>query len=433
MFQVSPAPHRLRAATLALLAGAPLAHPAPTAPGEPGETSPRASSLEEGQASLKRRVLHLANGGLLRGSTRQVDGRWQWRGTGPWKTLEPWQVVRVVEERDLLKRVKARRSAVAEGARPAAELWSWMADEGLYAETLEELGLVLACQPHDPEACAFLATRELFVSLPQPPQVGPDGQVDADALDGYLRFAAGAPPAARELCLSRLPLDRGQATGLFTGELKNTSSRRRELAAVALGRLAPGESGRALLSHAVFDRTKEVRLACASSLGAAHDPALTLPLIRALDSSSPRVSQRAVEALGVAGYAAAAGPLINHLANISKRSGKPSASGARRPPASHIFVGTQRAYLQDFDVEVANGASVADPQINVITGGAVLDVRVLGVQTVSLRTRRATIGRVLQGLTGEDFKSDEKRWLAWLLTQRQEHGEAPTTTTGERN
>jgi len=63
----------------------------------------------------------------------------------------------------------------------------------------------------------------------------------------------------------------------------------------------------------------------------------------------------------------------------------------------------------------------------------VLDVRVLGVQTVSLRTRRATIGRVLQGLTGEDFKSDEKRWLAWLLTQRQEHGEAPTTTTGERN
>jgi len=40
-----------------------------------------------------------------------------------------------------------------------------------------------------------------------------------------------------------------------------------------------------------------------------------------------------------------------------------------------VTVINQRAYVQDFDVEVAQFQAIADPQINVLTEGIVLDVR----------------------------------------------------------
>ncbi|NOT32388.1 MAG: hypothetical protein HOP15_18235 [Planctomycetes bacterium] len=42
---------------------------------------------------------------------------------------------------------------------------------------------------------------------------------------------------------------------------------------------------------------------------------------------------------------------------------------------AYVTVVNQRAYVQDFDVEVAQFEAVADPQINVLTEGIVLDVR----------------------------------------------------------
>jgi general secretion pathway protein D len=42
---------------------------------------------------------------------------------------------------------------------------------------------------------------------------------------------------------------------------------------------------------------------------------------------------------------------------------------------AYVTVVNQRAYVQDFDVEVAQFQAVADPQINVLTEGIVLDVR----------------------------------------------------------
>jgi general secretion pathway protein D len=42
---------------------------------------------------------------------------------------------------------------------------------------------------------------------------------------------------------------------------------------------------------------------------------------------------------------------------------------------AHVAVINQRAYIQDFDVEVAQFQAVADPQINVLEEGVVLDVR----------------------------------------------------------
>jgi hypothetical protein len=430
----SSGPRRSLAA-VAVLAG-PLLLPAPALCGPASqETSVAAlaqSHPEAGEGRLAQRVLHLANGQLLRGSTRRRDGRWEWRGHGAWKTLPPGQVVRVVDEKELLREFNERRNAVGDiagdRARARIALWNWMADEGLYAETLEEVDEVLARDPHREEACTFLRERDLFVVLPElPVDLGEREHAGKD-LTRFLRFAATAPAAVRELCLARLSLSHAQAERLFSSELNHASSRRRELAAVGLGRLVPGTQGRALLVHSVFDPTQDVRTACAQSLGAAGDPALTMPLTRALASDSKRVSQRAVEALGAAGYAEAVGPLVQHLASLSS---KPAGGGAARPPAAHIFVGTQRAYVQDFDVEVAAFAAVADPQINVITGGVVLDVRVLGLHTVSFRTRRATVCRVLRRLTGESWGDRPQEWIEWWRSREPGSPAAPTTDGGE--
>ena len=42
---------------------------------------------------------------------------------------------------------------------------------------------------------------------------------------------------------------------------------------------------------------------------------------------------------------------------------------------AYVTVVNQRAYVQDFDVEVAQFQAIADPQINILTEGIVLDVR----------------------------------------------------------
>ena len=47
---------------------------------------------------------------------------------------------------------------------------------------------------------------------------------------------------------------------------------------------------------------------------------------------------------------------------------------------AYISITTQQAYVRDFNVEVAQAAAIADPVIDVIRSGVVLDVKVLGVQ-----------------------------------------------------
>ena len=74
---------------------------------------------------------------------------------------------------------------------------------------------------------------------------------------------------------------------------------------------------------------------------------------------------------------------------------------------AYVSVVNQKAYIQDFDVEVAQFQAVADPQVNVLTEGVVLDVRptihhdrkylTLEIQptvakVVALRTYASTLG-----------------------------------------
>ena len=132
-------------------------------------------------------------------------------------------------------------------------------------------------------------------------------------------------------------------------------------------------------------------------------------MVRALSSEHAKVRINAIEALEEMAYRSTVPHLIERLGTLSTS----RAGSGWRAPASHIFVGRQRAYLQDFDVEVANGASVADPTIGTLNEGSVLDVRVLGVSGVGAGSERRALRKALERLTGRSSGLSADAWRRW--------------------
>lgn len=76
-------------------------------------------------------------------------------------------------------------------------------------------------------------------------------------------------------------------------------------------------------------------------------------------------------------------------------------------PRSNIFIGRQITAVTDFDVEVANSAVIANPQISVLVDGTALEVRV-----VSVVVGRA-IRRNLTTITGANPGKARGDWMRW--------------------
>jgi len=374
------------------------------------EPSQKAEETELARSA--RRILHLAAGGTLTGVARFVDGpdiegHWEIKGQGgAWREIPAEAVTRAPKEADVLREMKRRRADAhaADGLHGRVELMRWMLEEGLNLEALREADGLLDRAPNHAPTLALLRERS---PVSVPPLVGAGSELDA-AIDRILRFGAGAPPAARELAIAELEgvEDRERLEERLLEELGNFALRRRVFAAHALGRLFPGEDARRLLQHAVLDSSADVRRQAAQALGNAEQPGLIVPVARALNSQNARVRTQAAEALGFMGYPAAVEPLVSYIAAAQ-------ASGTNRVPHSYIFVGKQTAYVQDFDVEVATFQAVADPQINVLLEGDVLDAGVSGVIEYDYvnesRAARKSLGR----LTGEDAGNTGASWRRW--------------------
>jgi hypothetical protein len=80
------------------------------------------------------------------------------------------------------------------------------------------------------------------------------------------------------------------------------------------------------------------------------------------------------------------------------------------------------AYVQDFDVEVAQFASVADPQVNTLIEGSVLDVRVIGTSEISFAVESRKIRGALRKLTGENPGETNRSWLDWWERNKHRFG-----------
>jgi len=371
-------------------------------------------------ASELNRILHLRGGGTVRAKAREVDGAWEIQRGKEWQRLERGSVTRVELERTVLAKARELERHV-DRRQPATRVpyADWLVREGLLAESLQQLDLTLEADPDQPQALALLAAYPQALLVP--------GAGESDPNDA-LRLAASAPRALQELALAALARrpEKEQVHAALLRSLDSHSPRIRALAALGLRRSDAGGEVKALVTRAVLDGSAQVRKECSLALRDAHDEAVTLPVLRALGSRSAAVRENAISALGVMNYPAAVEPLVARLGALASA---PGGGGAWKAPASHIFVGKQFAFIQDFDVEVAQGAAVADPQVNTLVEGAVLDVRVIGVYEMTVAVESRKLRTALGQLTGADPGDTNRAWLAWWEANQSRYrpGSGPRT------
>ena len=89
----------------------------------------------------------------------------------------------------------------------------------------------------------------------------------------------------------------------------------------------------------------------------------------------------------------------------------PSAGGGAQ--RAHIYLATQLSFVQDFDVEVAQTAFIADPIVGILQEGQVLDVRVLATERKADIVERRVLRSSLRNLSGVDMGDDAEAWAKW--------------------
>jgi hypothetical protein len=366
------------------------------------------------EAGAKERVLHLSGGRALRG-VWSLDGevyRLAVHGSGDRAVEIPRSaVVRATLVSELQAERKRLDRAAGKDLGRRVALADWLLREGLVQESLDELERILAKEPAHASALALLSSVA--------EQVQPFAGVKD--LDPLLDQAASLTPVFQELALQRARELAGANQETLREELverlHSRSERARALAARGLGRHFAGTQLKDLSVRAVLDGSRNVRLNSALALRQAGEEAVIAPAVKALSSQHGVVRQQAIAALADIGYPAAVEPLIARLAAVSSA----AASSAADPPRAHVFFGKQTAYIQDFDVEVAQNAAVADPQVNALIEGAVLDARVVGVTAYGYATEAGDLRRSLERLTGAKPGSTSKSWLEWWDAHRHEY------------
>ncbi len=369
------------------------------------------AEVTEAVSKTRKMLLHLNSGLVYRGKAREkTGGSWEIQQRGDWVSIPGAMVIRAKLEKDVLAQSrKLERQSRKDHLRRAA-YGDWLLQEGLYVEGLQAIDAILRKEPDHEQACAVLERRDPPVGLPR------SEQLDASHLDALLSVCAQGSPAIQEIAAQRLKMA-DEIDGLekrLLAELHSKTTNRRTFATLGLRRVFPGRHVRPLLSRAVLDVSGDVRTGAALALREVGDPAVAVPAIRALGSKQGTVRKNAAVALGTMNYKAAVAPLMSHLTSLKKQSA--TNNGA---PRSHIYIGRQFAYVQDFDVEVAQSSAIADPVINVLTEGIVLEAAAIGIHETSIATERSAVRRSLAGLTGAEPGNTTASWERWW----KEHGD----------
>lgn len=393
-------------ALIAALAAAAGAGPRPAAAQEPlPEDS--ATPAEDTSRELKR-ILHLANGDTLRAKARQRDGHWEVRAQRAWQALPDGLVVSVAREKDVMAEARRRKKGLdGEDLDARVDLARWMTDAGLKQEALAELDVVLERSPRHAGALELLSHHH-YVRVPSLDV--PEDQLD-EALVALYDWALHQPRATQELAISEFARvrDRQGFCDDVARALGSSSDARRAFATRLLGRLFAGQHVSELLVHSVLDASPEVRKGAAEAVAATGDDATIAPIVHVMQTSDqPVVRRNAAETLGMMGFPSAVPALVSHLAALSA-----APSGGDGVVHGYIFTGRQKAYVQDFDVEVAQFQSIADPQVNVLTEGRVQQSAVVAATRVSRAVERAQVRTSLERLTGAQPGRSSKAWLEW--------------------
>lgn len=368
-----------------------------------GSTGPNAS---ERSKPTKRRVLYTTGGGIIRGKSRLTEsGAWQVKLKRGWIDLPAAAVESAAAESDLLDELETRKK---NEALPPADLLEWTLGAGLLKEAFALGDRLLAEFPRDFDLRMVAAGKAIryVAGLPV--------RGDENELEDLRKVGSGGSQLVAEAVVERLATaaPRAEVLAALKADLRSRKTGRRSFASLAMGRLFPTEDPRALLMHAVYDPAKEVRKSAALGLADMGSKEVCGPLVKALMSQNSAVRLRATEALGTTRDSLFVEPLMERAYMMAAQGG--SRGGAQRPPRAYVFIGTQRAYVQDFDVEVAAGSSVADPVVNTLMEGSVLGASVISLETVSLTIqRRALLGALSLTAGQTPGRGRLSDWKAW--------------------
>ena len=216
-----------------------------------------------------------------------------------------------------------------------------------------------------------------------------------DAAAALEEFRA-APESLRRLVLART--------------LKSHHARRRQLAVRLTGELDGHRPQQSLTHVAVHDGRKSVRDEALRVLQDWGDPDVALGFVPYLSSNESRERINAVRALNVFPDRRAVGAMIETTEIVWAGFGR-----------VHFAQIVQRAYVKDYEL-VSGGtgqvvSEVADPIVDTILEGVVLDIDVRRAEAIS---RIATLER----MTGQRFGSDFGAWAKWW---KEEQGAGATS------
>lgn len=321
------------------------------------------------------------------------------------------EIARLERRNDLLPRVRSARLAAGERAHALLAVASFALERGLYPEAFDALDAARAAGASEAqleEGAAELDAQGLLDGCGRalPP-------TDDATRRGLLARVAGRSSSRADFARRRLLELEEQARADFLIErlARGTAVERR--GAVVLLQASPTERALGKLVRAsLLDSDQEVRDGARTAALASRHPQLVVAYLEALQTDSSTLRQRAYPALVELRDPRAVDGLI---AMLEPRSA-PAGGGGASPARAHVFFGEQRAFVQDFDVEIAQGAVIAKPVIGVLQSGVALDVAVAGVFVIR-REERTVVVDSLRRLTGAELGADAAAWRSWWRTQ----------------
>lgn len=287
---------------------------------------------------------------------------------------------------------------------------------GLTADMWEQLDLCL--EMLEPGDALDARVRNFLAQLE--PEVVPERYRDAATTKRVRGLARQVrrktKPAMRAAVLEILVREQGADEALREAATLEALPAQRLVAVEALARRSD-ENADFVHRRTVWDRDSDVRTEAATLIREHGDPrTAVLSLARGLLHDTPAIRIRTAEAFANLGTPEAAALLT--LA--APRAGIPAAAGSGGIGVrGHMAVTESRSVIRDFDVEIAQAAAVANPQISSLRSGVVLDVNVPAV--VSQRVKIENAYRLaLRRLAGADPGRDPATWRRWLDTHAPE-------------
>jgi hypothetical protein len=218
----------------------------------------------------------------------------------------------------------------------------------------------------------------------------------------FLKKMSGADPKVQRIAMKALDgIDDRYKVEPLAYALRYPSEHVRTYAAKELGRIKDRRALRPLIHRSLMDTEEAVRDAALAAVKQFDDPNLLSPYVGAMFSENEALAANAAHAVGEMGEVIGIEYLVYKL--------RAHGGGVSR---SHIYLANQLSFIQDFDVEVAQTAFIADPIVGILQEGAVLEARVIATERSATIVERRVI-RSLKKLSGVDMGSSPQAWAKW--------------------